>query len=600
MRKLTIFSLLVVIVLSVSFEAFGWETTECQHNSSVTPYFPNGDDVWPFYVAENIGADAGSLQAIQNAVSNWNGVEGAIDSLSIVDDDYGYCSTNDNAAVVAWDSGACMQWDSEYVMGVTAYWYNSSCVLQEINIYFNYDAPFETVDDLSSVATHEFGHYLHYAHNWYEISVMGYTYLGVPAMTFLTANDHDYLRNVFPDGSSSVGQDLQIHRFKLLDDIVPDQVSYSYAAEPSCSGSGCEKLTAGSRVIAEVSYGNAGDKKSDQTTIAMFLGEHSIGNWSVDSIDPGAWKTVELSGRVSESVPPGEYVLRFKIDPEDNLAQADQSSSSGNEIIYETKMKVLPPAGWSCDDDLYGDGENCDCMCGVVDSDCTDETLPVAGCGDNQCGEAFCDDNAECGYYSEEFEGDSCDDESACTSGDVCKDGECVGVEVDCSSYADGECIVGSCDKDTGVCFSDQSLMNNQACDTGVACVEGLCLNGVCLQQSGGCDDGVACTIDSCAELTGQCSYTVDHTSCDDGDPCTHDICDSNVGCRYSPVAGCNVDLPDNPDNPDNPENPDEDNGSGGGCRLIDSGAGSLSTGASIFALFILAFVLYRRQKRQN
>ena len=47
---------------------------------------------------------------------------------------------------------------------------------------------------------------------------------------------------------------------------------------------------------------------------------------------------------------------------------------------------VPPPAGWTCDASYYNDG-NCDCGCGVADSDCADAT--VGSCD-------YCDDTGSC------------------------------------------------------------------------------------------------------------------------------------------------------------------------------------------------------------
>jgi hypothetical protein len=46
----------------------------------------------------------------------------------------------------------------------------------------------------------------------------------------------------------------------------------------------------------------------------------------------------------------------------------------------------VPPA-WTCDPDLYGVADGCDCGCGVVDLDCVDATL--ASCEFNSCAPGF-------------------------------------------------------------------------------------------------------------------------------------------------------------------------------------------------------------------
>jgi hypothetical protein len=51
------------------------------------------------------------------------------------------------------------------------------------------------------------------------------------------------------------------------------------------------------------------------------------------------------------------------------------------------------PAGWTCNESWYGDGQGCDCECGVRDPDCDDPTQDVYPCGDDQtCWDSECVD----------------------------------------------------------------------------------------------------------------------------------------------------------------------------------------------------------------
>ncbi|MEW5848081.1 MAG: hypothetical protein AB2A00_04675 [Myxococcota bacterium] len=47
---------------------------------------------------------------------------------------------------------------------------------------------------------------------------------------------------------------------------------------------------------------------------------------------------------------------------------------------------VPPPPGWTCDGLFYGDGGSCDCGCGIADTDCT-----AGGCTEPGCRDAACD-----------------------------------------------------------------------------------------------------------------------------------------------------------------------------------------------------------------
>lgn len=65
-------------------------------------------------------------------------------------------------------------------------------------------------------------------------------------------------------------------------------------------------------------------------------------------------------------------------------------SSSGTEVPFGY-CALRYPEGWTCSGADYQDGARCDCGCGVVDPDCYDLTLPVAGCAAGEiCPEGTC------------------------------------------------------------------------------------------------------------------------------------------------------------------------------------------------------------------
>lgn len=103
-------------------------------------------------------------------------------------------------------------------------------------------------------------------------------------------------------------------------------------------------------------------------------------------------------------------------------------------------------------------------------------------------------------------DGSSCDDSSACTSGDTCQNGTCTsGPPLNCD--------------DSNACTDDR-------CDPTTGCVS----------TSVNCDDGNACTGDSCDPATGCVSTPV---NCDDGNACTADSCDQTSGCVHTPIPNC-------------------------------------------------------------
>ena len=107
--------------------------------------------------------------------------------------------------------------------------------------------------------------------------------------------------------------------------------------------------------------------------------------------------------------------------------------------------------------------------------------------------------------------GNPCDDYNACTTGDTCNMGTCVGTPINCDD--ENSCTTDSCDPVTG-CINTP---NSNACDDGDACTVGdVCVDGAC--------------------YPGTLIY------CDDGDPCTLDSCDGSIGCIYIPIDDCDDD----------------------------------------------------------
>ena len=104
--------------------------------------------------------------------------------------------------------------------------------------------------------------------------------------------------------------------------------------------------------------------------------------------------------------------------------------------------------------------------------------------------------------------GNPCDDFNACTTGDTCNMGTCVGTPINCD---DGNpCTTDSCDPVTG-CINTP---NSNACDDGNVCTSGdVCSGGTCLSGM--------------------------YVDCNDDDPCTIDYCDPMSGCVNSPIEDC-------------------------------------------------------------
>ncbi|MBT9560558.1 MAG: LamG domain-containing protein [Myxococcales bacterium] len=173
----------------------------------------------------------------------------------------------------------------------------------------------------------------------------------------------------------------------------------------------------------------------------------------------------------------------------------------------------------TCDDERCVFSPRSDTTCALAPGGCATS----ATCALGECVQVplECDDDSPC--TADLCEGGTClhapiagtcDDGSACTSGDTCAGGSCHGVAIADCCTVDADCPGSTCSP--GVCASG-------TCDTTTAA------------DTVTCDDGDACTTDdTCAG--GTCVGTP--RVCDDGDLCTGDLCSTAVGCLAAPLTG--------------------------------------------------------------
>ncbi|MFZ4578831.1 MAG: hypothetical protein ACOYOB_10595 [Myxococcota bacterium] len=156
--------------------------------------------------------------------------------------------------------------------------------------------------------------------------------------------------------------------------------------------------------------------------------------------------------------------------------------------------------------------------------------------------------------------GGQCSDGNACTTGDFCQDGGCIGkVPLPCDDQ--NPCTDDACAPATGCTATPRTgdCTTGDACFSGSTCVDGVCSGGTAKV----CDDQNACTSDSCDPKTGACVFEkLNLGACDDGDactdpdvcaagvcaggkigcednnPCTADGCDAKTGCTHTAIAG--------------------------------------------------------------
>lgn len=137
-------------------------------------------------------------------------------------------------------------------------------------------------------------------------------------------------------------------------------------------------------------------------------------------------------------------------------------------------------------------------------------------------------------------DGSACDDGDACTTLDVCEDGQCSGAEpVVCTALS--QCHTpGTCDPATGTC-SNPEKAKNSPCNDGNACsATDTCQAGACVGSAPvGCKPSDQCHDSGvCNTSTGICSKPnkQNGVQCDDGSPCTTGDACQNGNC--TPAAG--------------------------------------------------------------
>jgi len=225
----------------------------------------------------------------------------------------------------------------------------------------------------------------------------------------------------------------------------------------------------------------------------------------------------------------------------------DDANPCTDDSCNPKKGCLHAPNALPCDDgnlctqgDLCGNGS---CVAG-----------PLLVCNDaNPCTDDSCNPELGCVYSQNQA---PCSDETACTVGDTCTKGACVGTPVVCND--NNPCTDDSCDPLKGCVFTP----NAAACDDGNACTTGdKCDQGKCkFAGTLDCDDGEVCTTNACDPKSG-CVTTLNTLPCNDGNactagdvctvgkcsgvpltcddknPCTDDSCDPLKGCLFAPNA---------------------------------------------------------------
>ena len=211
---------------------------------------------------------------------------------------------------------------------------------------------------------------------------------------------------------------------------------------------------------------------------------------------------------VTSQTDPSEILLEGTVSVENNQIKnladpSDENDAVNKDYIDElinylqsqiNELQEIVFDGIDNDGDGFSENQgDCDDNNALIYPNATEECDLL----DNNCNGTI-DENAaqatglgpcyECvdGAIIELSSGNPCDDFNACTSGDTCNMGTCVGTPINCD---DGNpCTTDSCDPVNGCIFTP----NNNACDDGDPCTVGdVCVQGSCMSGSDieDCDD---------------------------------------------------------------------------------------------------------------
>ncbi|MCX6714917.1 MAG: hypothetical protein NTX72_03815 [Candidatus Uhrbacteria bacterium] len=207
---------------------------------------------------------------------------------------------------------------------------------------------------------------------------------------------------------------------------------------------------------------------------------------------------------------------------DNNVCTAD-SCDSGTGVCVHTPI----PNVFSCSDNSLCTTDD-QCSLGV----CIGKQKQCAD--GNDCTEDSCIAATGCQFTVHDK--DPCNDNNACTIGDICYGNNCKGLSQTCND--NNVCTNDSCDPAIGVC--NHTANQGYSCDDGDACtLASECSATTCVGKVYKCDDGNSCTDDICNPKTGCIFTNVNNDPCDDGDACTTgDKCNNSV-CISKPPLVC-------------------------------------------------------------
>jgi hypothetical protein len=297
-------------------------------------------------------------------------------------------------------------------------------------------------------------------------------------------------------------------------------------------------------LIHGYSLAEAAEPKYSQTRDIMKSGEIKgtlqcdTGSLIVDAwvYTPGDSFTAVTDGAgnfILRFVPEGNYTLKISFDTGDGqienvVVKSEMTTDLGLVKIICPVVNVClgKKDGFPCDDnDICTANDLCkNGTCAGIPVDCNDW---------NPCIEDECVPVVGCTHQP--LTGIACNDTNVCTANDVCSNGACAGTPIICNDW--NPCTRDECDMKTGCAYQP---LNGIPCDDGNTCTtQDACKNGVCNGDPITCDDNNPCTKDFCNVSSGCTNSPISDVPCDDAGLCTaNDTC-KNGACSGQPID-CN------------------------------------------------------------
>ena len=205
---------------------------------------------------------------------------------------------------------------------------------------------------------------------------------------------------------------------------------------------------------------------------------------------------------------------------------SDDNACNGFETCDPTTGTCVPGTPPVCDDA----------------NDCTNDSCdPAIGCQQIPNANA-CDDASLC-TTNDSCRGGICTGDPACDDGDKCNgdelcdpgSGACSPAPAPLNCDDGNTCTDDTCQGPVGCVYTN---LTGPSCDDVSACTQGdACVNGACIGTALPCDDGDACNgVEVCNPADGSCPDVPD-LNCDDSIACTVDSCDPALGCRHDAAS---------------------------------------------------------------